>query len=125
MTTEQPAPQNHKLVLQGSGTNHPFLSRSGSCARTCSATLLVIVLDGLADGVVDDEPDVGFVDAHAERHRGHDNLQSSTVFDTPSFRGQTCSSTPVFFSTVLFFSFLHGSNTPGSNGHLGGTNRSL
>lgn len=42
---------------------------------TCTSALLVVVLHGLADGVVDDEPHVGLVDAHAERHRGHDHLQ--------------------------------------------------
>lgn len=41
---------------------------------TCTSALLVVVLHGLADGVVDDEPHVGLVNAHAERHRGHDHL---------------------------------------------------
>lgn len=41
---------------------------------TCSSTLLVVVLDGLADGVVDDKPDVRLVDTHAKRHRGYYHL---------------------------------------------------
>lgn len=50
---------------------------------TCTSALLVVVLHGLADGVVDDKPHVGLVDAHAECHRGHDHLgdTSETVLD--------------------------------------------
>ncbi len=37
-------------------------------------------LDGHGKGVVDHEADVGLVDTHAERDRGHDNVEPFTVF---------------------------------------------
>lgn len=53
---------------------------------TCTSALLVVVLHGLADGVVDDEPHVGLVNAHAERHRGHDHL--ATQWDGSAMVGE-------------------------------------
>ena len=46
---------------------------------TCTATLLVVVLDGLADGVVDDKPDIRLVNAHAKRHSGYYHLEDNTI----------------------------------------------
>lgn len=45
---------------------------------TCTPTLLVVVLNGLAHGVVDNKPDIWFVNAHAKRHRGNHNLNANT-----------------------------------------------
>ncbi len=42
--------------------------------RTCSSRLLVVVLHGLGQTVVNDEPHVGFVDPHSERNRRHHHL---------------------------------------------------
>lgn len=46
---------------------------------TCTSTLLVVVLDGLADGVMDDKPDIGLVDAHSKRYCGYHNLEDNTI----------------------------------------------
>lgn len=53
---------------------------------TCTSALLVVVLHGLADGVMDDEPHVGFVDAHAKSHRGHDHLQPQQGASAVSYK---------------------------------------
>lgn len=41
---------------------------------TCSSALLIVVLYGLADGVMDDKSDVSLVDPHPERHSSYHHL---------------------------------------------------
>lgn len=50
-------------------------SDAGILVHTCSPALLVVVLYGLADGVMDDESDVGLVDTHSKRHCSDDHLE--------------------------------------------------
>lgn len=54
---------------EGGGTQ----SRGRQC-HTCPAALLVVVLHGLADGMVNDEPDVSLIYAHPKRHGRHHHL---------------------------------------------------
>lgn len=51
-----------------------FCPDRSEIVSTCTSTLLIVVLDGLADGVVDDKPYVRLVNAHAKRHRGYHHL---------------------------------------------------
>lgn len=44
---------------------------------TCPSTLLVIVLNGLADGVMDDEAYVGLIYTHTKGHCGDHHLENS------------------------------------------------
>lgn len=42
---------------------------------TCASALLIVVLNGLADGVVDNKPHIRLVDAHSKCNCGYDDLQ--------------------------------------------------
>ena len=46
---------------------------------TCTSTLLVVVFNGLADGVMDDKPDIGLVDTHSKRYCGYHHLENNTI----------------------------------------------
>ena len=50
----------------------------GGAIAASPATLLVVVLHGLAEAVVEHKADVGFVDAHSKRYGRHYHLSGCT-----------------------------------------------
>ena len=76
-------------VAVGGVVEHQAAGRLAVAAG--AARLLVIRLQAAGDVVVDDEADVGLVDAHAEGVRGHDDLAASfheVILGGPALVGQ-------------------------------------
>lgn len=80
---------------------------AGILVHTCSAALLVVVLYGLADGVMDDESDVMLVDAHPERHCGDDHLQQHRHRHGPTWRLTSSSTFTCSFQGLQWINSLH------------------
>lgn len=59
---------------EGIGSTIEEDTRGRLAIPASSTTLLIVVLHGLADGVMDDKSDVWLVYSHAKRHRCHNNL---------------------------------------------------